>query len=66
MKHQRRRNNPLLNRGDHPDRFVPRISDQVRLDGSREDGVQICIVLLAIHLIEGLILDIFDPRLCVK
>jgi hypothetical protein len=26
VKHQRRRSNPFLYRGDHPDRFVQRIS----------------------------------------
>jgi hypothetical protein len=57
LKHHQRRNDPFLHRGDHSNRRVPRISDYVWLDSPRENGVQIRIMLLTIHLIEGLILD---------
>src|SRR6516165_5511476 len=47
-KHQRWRNNPFLDRCDHPDGLIPGISDQRRLDGPRENRIQIRVMLLAV------------------
>lgn len=60
VQDERGRHNPVLNGGDHAYRFIPRLSHKVRFDRAGEYGIQIREGLLAVHLIECLILDVFD------
>lgn len=61
VQDERGGHNSILNGGDHTHGLIPRLSYEVCFNGTGQDGIQIRKGLLAVHLIERLILDVFDP-----
>ena len=62
VQNERGGHNPVLNGGDHTNGLVPGLLHEVRFDGTGQDGIQVRERLLAVHLVERLIFDVFNPR----